>query len=108
MPGEAEETGHSAVAESKEAHSRGQAWRWGGKPIGAAWFHVFLSIVKIQQAHSPPFASEAVSGIYRGLNQGPISSEWKFLSLEFSGASGLLAFSLLGVQLRFSLENFEV
>lgn len=36
----------------------------------------------------PWFVCEAVSGIYRGLNQGPISSEWKFLSLEFSGATG--------------------
>lgn len=71
-------------------------------------FTFFLPKVKIQLAHSPPFASEAVSGIYRGLNQGPISSEWKFLSLKFSGATGLLAFSLPGVQLRFSLENFEV
>lgn len=48
----------------------------------------FLPTVKTQLAPSPWFVCEAVSGIYRGLNQGPISSEWKFLSLEFSGATG--------------------
>ena len=109
MPGEAEEPGRSAEAESKEAHSRGQEWSWGGKPISAAWFHVFSPQSENPAGSFPlPFASEAVSGICRGLNQGPISSEWKFLSLEFSGATRLLAFSLPGVQLRFSLENSEV
>lgn len=72
----------------------------------------FFPKVKIQLVCSPGLSlKQFLVCIYRGLNQGPISLEWKFLSLEFSGATDSwlslsLAFSLL-VQLRFSLQNFQ-
>ena len=58
----------------------------------------FFPKAQIQLVCSPGLSLSSRSGIYRGPNRGPISSEWKFLSLEFSGGTG----SWLSLSLEFS------